>query len=328
MTMPIYASPEQFMRDRSEYARKGIGRGRSVVVTAFAGGVLFVAETSSPTLHKVSEIYDRIGFAGVGRYNEFENLRTAGIRLADVRGFSYDRKDVTGRWLANAYAQTLGSIFSEHQKPFEVELCVAEVARPGEVAVDQLYRISYDGSIVDETRFLVMGGVTDPVIASLDKSFTPGWDLPGALHAAVTALGAGGEGAPRSLTAEQLEVAVLDRSSAGRTFRRLDSAEVQQLIAAQRSSVESEAVESEAVESEAVEGPGAAEESKDSGGPDRTGDTEESAGSDQTLGGGESSETGGAEEAEDSGEADPAVDSEGPGRAGPTEESTGPSPAE
>ena len=178
MTMPtIYASPEQFMRDRSEYARKGIARGRSVVVTLYAGGVLFVAENHSPALHKVSEIYDRIGFAATGRYNEFENLRTAGIRLADVRGFSYDRRDVTARWLANAYAQTLGSIFSEHQKPFEVELCVAEVGPPREdvpvvtgdsdgtaASGDQLYRIAYDGSIVEERRFLVMGGVTEPVI--------------------------------------------------------------------------------------------------------------------------------------------------------------------
>src|SRR5580765_3632296 len=165
--MPIYASPEQFMRDRSEYARKGISRGRSVVVTTYSGGVLFVAENHSPMLHKVSEIYDRIGFAAVGRYNEFENLRTAGIRLADVRGYSYDRRDVNGRWLANAYAQTLGSIFSESQKPYEVELCVAEVSRAatpvrmgpdGEIIPgyrDQLYRISYDGSIADETRFVV-----------------------------------------------------------------------------------------------------------------------------------------------------------------------------
>ena len=176
MTMPIYASPEQFMRDRSEYARKGIARGRSVVVTTYAGGVLFVAENHSPTLHKVSEIYDRIGFAAVGRYNEFENLRTAGIRLADVRGFSYDRRDVTGRWLANAYAQTVGSIFSEHQKPFEVELCVAEVSGAGAggvgtaVGADQLYRISYDGSIVDERRFVVMGGATEPVITALTET--------------------------------------------------------------------------------------------------------------------------------------------------------------
>ena len=234
MTMPtIYASPEQFMRDRSEYARKGISRGRSVVVTTFSGGVLFVAENHSPTLHKVSEIYDRIGFAAVGRYNEFENLRTAGIRLADVRGFSYDRRDVTGRWLANAYAQTVGSIFSEHQKPFEVELCVAEVSAAGTpgwagtasagvtTGADQLYRISYDGSIVDERSFVVMGGATEPVIAALTESFTPGWDAATALAAAVSALGTAGEGAPRTLLPTQLEVAVLDRTLEGRTFRRI-----------------------------------------------------------------------------------------------------------
>jgi len=234
--MPIYASPEQFMRDRSDYARKGIGRGRSVVVTTYSDGVLFVAENNWRTLHKVSEIYDRIGFAAVGRYNEFENLRTAGIRLADVRGYSYDRRDVTGRWLANAYAQTLGSIFSEHQKPFEVELCVAEVARPnGDHDApygDQLYRISYDGSIVDEPRFVVMGGVTDPVTESLERSFSAGWDLARALRSAVEALGASGEGAPRDLGPEQLEVAVLERFRAGRTFRRLDDAEVADALAA------------------------------------------------------------------------------------------------
>lgn len=224
------------MRDRSDYARKGIGRGRSVVVTTYAQGVLFVAENSWRTLHKVSEIYDRIGFAAVGRYNEFENLRTAGIRLADVRGYSYDRRDVTGRWLANAFAQTLGSIFSEHQKPFEVELCVAEVgthaANGGEdtdrhaTTADQLYRISYDGSIVDETRFVVMGGSTEPVAESLEHSFVAGWSLSEALAAAVAALGAAGEGAPRQLGARQLEVAVLERDRDGRTFRRLTDAEV------------------------------------------------------------------------------------------------------
>ena len=236
MSMPIYASPEQFMRDRSEYARKGIGRGRSVVVLTYSGGVLFVAENHSPTLHKVSEIYDRIGFAGVGRYNEFENLRTAGIRLADVRGFSYDRKDVTGRWLANAFAQTLGSIFSEHQKPFEVEVCVAEVASVAESADpdgprDQLYRISYDGSIVDESRYVVMGGATEPVLTSLKGSFQAGWDLRTALAAAVTALGTTGENPPRTLTPAQLEVAVLDRSLLGRTFRRVEGGVLAGLLA-------------------------------------------------------------------------------------------------
>jgi proteasome alpha subunit len=228
MSMPIYASPEQFMRDRSEYARKGIARGRSVIATTFADGVLFVAENHSPSLHKVSEIYDRLGFAAVGRYNEFENLRTAGIRLADVRGYSYDRRDVTGRWLANAYAQTLGSIFSEHQKPFEVGICVGEVADNG--GVDQLYQISYDGSISDETTFLVMGGTTEPVVASMRESFTAGWSLGVALRAAATALGTVGEAAPRTLGGAQLEVAVLDRRRVGRTFRRIAGAELDLLL--------------------------------------------------------------------------------------------------
>jgi proteasome alpha subunit len=244
VTMPVYASPEQFMRDRSDYARKGIGRGRSVVVTTYSGGVLFVAENHSPTLHKVSEIYDRIGLAAVGRYNEFENLRTAGIRLADVRGYSYDRRDVTARWLANAYAQTLGSIFSEHQKPYEVELCVAEVARsvgepvpaPGETRLgapgqrDQLYRISYDGSIMEETRYIVMGGATEPVAAAMETRFVRGWDLATALSGAVSSLGAGGEGAPRVLEPAQLEVAVLERTVPDRTFRRLDRDDLQELL--------------------------------------------------------------------------------------------------
>lgn len=229
MTVPIYASPEQFMRDRSEYARKGIGRGRSVVVTTYDDGVLLLAENNWRTLHKVSEIYDRIGFAAVGRYNEFENLRTAGIRLADVRGFSYDRRDVTGRWLANAYAQTLGSIFSEHQKPFEVELCVAEVGGRGD-GDDQLYRISFDGSIVDEPRFVVMGGETEPVAAALEESFQSGWSLAEALRASVAALGSVGEDAPRSLRAEQLEGAILDRHVDGRAFRRLVDGTVTELL--------------------------------------------------------------------------------------------------
>src|SRR3954462_6425406 len=154
MTMPYYASPEQLMRDRSEYARKGIARGRSVIVLTYADGVLFVAENTSSALHKVSEIYDRIAFAAVGKYNEFENLRVGGIRLADLRGYSYDRRDVTARALANAYAQTLGSLFTEQQKPYEVEIAVAEVGSAP--ANDQISRLTYDGTIVDEPEFLAM----------------------------------------------------------------------------------------------------------------------------------------------------------------------------
>src|SRR5215204_4729341 len=158
--MQFYASPEQVQRDRSEYARKGIARGRSAVVLTYEGGVLFVAENLT-SLRKISEIYDRIGFAAVGRYNEFENLRAAGVRMADLRGYSYDRRDVTGRALANAYAQTLGALFSEQGKPFEVEICVAEVGSGPQR--DELYRLTYDGSVQDEPGFMAMGGQAESI---------------------------------------------------------------------------------------------------------------------------------------------------------------------
>jgi proteasome alpha subunit len=220
MSMPFYASAEQIMRDRSEYARKGIARGRSVAVLTYADGVLFVAESSSSTLHKVSEIYDRIGFAAVGKYNEFENLRVAGIRLADLRGYSYDRRDVTARALANAYAQTLGSIFTEQQKPYEVEICVAEVGN--EPDGDQLYRLSYDGTIVDEPGLLVMGGQAEAITTELSQGFEPRAGLDEAIVRTVAALGSvGGNGTPRTLPADQLEVAVLDRTRGKRKFRRI-----------------------------------------------------------------------------------------------------------
>ncbi|HEY7046337.1 MAG TPA: proteasome subunit alpha [Jatrophihabitantaceae bacterium] len=229
MTMPFYASPEQIMRDRSEYARKGIARGRSVVVSRYTDGVLFVAENASSALHKVSEIYDRIGFAAVGMYHEFENLRVAGIRLADMRGYSYDRRDVTARALANAYAQTLGSIFTEQQKPYEVELCVAGVGEGSDD--DQMYRISYDGTIIDEPSFLVMGGQADALTAELRRTFTEGLDLQSALGVAVRGLGSvGGNGAPRTLPANQLEVAVLDRTRGSRKFKRIQGAALTSLV--------------------------------------------------------------------------------------------------
>jgi proteasome alpha subunit len=223
MSMPFYASAEQIMRDRSEFARKGIARGRSVVVLAYTDGVLFVAENASTALHKVSEIYDRIGFAAVGKYNEFENLRVAGIRLADLRGYAYDRRDVTARALANAYAQTLGSIFTEQQKPYEVEICVAEVGATA--ADDQIYRLSYDGTIVDEPGFLVMGGQAESLMSELRDNYRPGLTLTDALALAVRALGSNGaNGEPRTLPAGQLEVAVLDRTRANRKFKRLTGA--------------------------------------------------------------------------------------------------------
>jgi proteasome alpha subunit len=227
--MQFYASPEQINRDRSEYARKGIARGRSAIVLTYEHGILFVAENMT-ALHKVSEIYDRIGFAAVGRYNEFENLRAAGIRLADLRGYSYARRDVTGRALANAYAQTLGAIFTQEQKPFEVEICVAQVGFTADQ--DEMYRITYDGSVQDEPGVVVMGGQAEAMSGGLRSQHRADASLTEALHLAVNALASvGGEGGqPRTLTASQLEVAVLDRRRAGRTFRRIVGAALTALL--------------------------------------------------------------------------------------------------
>lgn len=230
MAMQFYASPEQIMRDRSELARKGIARGRSAVVLSYDGGVLFVAENLSSTLHKVSEIYDRIGFAAVGRYNEFENLRRAGVRMADLNGLSYDRRDVTGLALANAYAQTLGAIFTEQSKPFEVEICVAEVgATPDD---DALYRVTYDGSVNDEPGRMAMGGQAEAITGVLKNEHRPEMSLAEAVRAAMKALSSvGGEGgSARTIAANQLEVAVLDRRRVGRTFRRITGAALTALL--------------------------------------------------------------------------------------------------
>jgi proteasome alpha subunit len=228
MTMPFYASAEQIMRDRSEYARKGIARGRGVVALTYADGVLFVAENPSNVLHKVGEIYDRIGFAAAGRYPEYENLRVAGVRYADLRGYSNSRRDVSGRAVANAYAQTLGSIFTEQQKPFEVEICVAEVGDTPDG--DQLYRLTYDGSIGDEPDFVIMGGQAEAIGTRLRGSYRHGMALGDAVAAAVQALSdAGGDG-PRQMTGSQLEVATLDRTRGKRTFRRVSGAALDPLL--------------------------------------------------------------------------------------------------
>jgi len=231
VSFPYFISPEQAMRERSELARKGIARGRSVVALAYAGGVLFVAENPSRSLQKISELYDRVGFAAAGKFNEFDNLRRGGIQFADTRGYAYDRRDVTGRQLANVYAQTLGSIFTEQAKPYEVELCVAEVAHYGETKPPELYRILYDGSIADEPHFVVMGGTTEPITTALKDSYAENADLPEALRIAVDALRAGAAESTASSTNGQasldvasLEVAILDVNRPRRAFRRISRA--------------------------------------------------------------------------------------------------------
>jgi proteasome alpha subunit len=228
VSMPFYVPAEQQVKDKADYARKGIARGRSVVVLQYIDGILFVAENPSRALHKISEIYDRIAFAAVGKYNEFENLRKAGVRLADLQGYSYDRRDVTGRGLANAYAQTLGTIFTESIKPYEVEIVVAEVGESAEE--DQIYRLTYDGSVADEHRYVAMGGSAEAIAGLLEQRFGDNSALPDALRLAVDVLSEAGP-SPRQLPANQLEVAVLDRTRPKRKFQRLLGAKLDGLLA-------------------------------------------------------------------------------------------------
>jgi len=207
--MQGYVSPEQMMKDRADFARKGVARGRPVIVMQYQNGILFVTENSSRALHKIAEIYDRIGFAAVGKYNEFEKLRVQGVRYADMRGFAYDRADVTGRGLANAYAQTLGNSFTKDPKPLEVELVVAEVGDTPDD--DQIFRLSFDGSVFDEPGYAVMGGDADDIREQLAESFDPQANLDTAFKLAKTIIG----------SPDNLEVAVLERNRPGRKFRRL-----------------------------------------------------------------------------------------------------------
>ena len=224
MTSPFYVAPEQVMKDRADYARKGIARGRSLCAVTYADGILICAENSSSTLRKVSEIYDRIAFAGVGKYNEFDQLRVAGVRAADLKGYSFSREDVDARSLANQYAQMLGQIFTHEMKPMEVEILVAEI---GDTASqDELFHILYDGSIVDEDRFSVLGGEADAITARLEESFADAMDLATALRAAVSALA----GPDRAVTGAELEVAVLARSNGRRKFQRIEGTALEELL--------------------------------------------------------------------------------------------------
>jgi proteasome alpha subunit len=232
MTQQFYVSPEQLMKDRADFARKGIARGRSVVVISCRDGIALVAENPSPSLHKIGEIYDKIAFAAVGKYNEFESLRQAGVRYADVRGYSYDREDVTARGLASVYAQSLGAVFTAEQKPFEVELAVAEVGNSP--AEDHLYRLTFDGSIADENGFIVMGGQADKVSEAVAAGWQGRLDFAGAIRLALAGLVADKE--TTTLPASAVEVAVLDRGSetsrgTRRAFRRLEDADITALLA-------------------------------------------------------------------------------------------------
>jgi len=239
--MPFYVSPEQIMRDKADYAASRIARIRPCVALQYAGGILMVAPNPSTSRHKISELYDRIAFAAGGRYNEYEALRKAGVTYADVTGYQFDRRDVTALGLANWYAQTLGGIFTDSTKPYEVEIVVAEVGLTPDN--DQIYRISFDGSVSDEPGFVAFGGQADQVSAALKEHFHDGMSLTEALGAALAALAApsakgsnsaAGNGQAAELNADQLEVAVLDRARAHRTFRYLRGPRLEELLAESR----------------------------------------------------------------------------------------------
>ena len=227
MTVPFYVSPEQITRDKADFARKGIARGKSVVLIQAKDAIVFVAENPSKALHKISEIYDRIGFAAVGKYNEFENLRVSGIRFADLRGYAYDRSDVSARSLANAYAQTLGTVFTDALKPLEVELLVAEV---GEVMDnDEIYRLTFDGSVVDEKNFVAIGGDSEKINELLKASWKYNIDSKEAIKLSLKILSEAST-SEKVITKESVEVAVLDRKKIGRKFVRMSQSELSQIL--------------------------------------------------------------------------------------------------
>jgi len=223
MSMPYYVPPEQFMKDRADYARKGIARGRTLVALQYANGIAIISENPSTTLHKISEIYDRIAFAGVGKYNEFDQLRVAGVRAADLKGYQFSRQDVDARSLTNQYAQILSQMFSEAPKPMEVELLVAEIGLDSKG--DRLFHVLYDGTVLDEKGFCVLGGDSESVLERLRGTFKSEMTLKDALKSAIAALSS----ADRKLSHEELEVSVLERNGRRRCFRRIEDSEIKSL---------------------------------------------------------------------------------------------------
>ncbi|NND75874.1 MAG: proteasome subunit alpha [Ilumatobacter sp.] len=224
MSQPFYVAPEQMMKDRADYARKGIARGRALVAVRYVDGIVIVAENASDTLRKVSEIYDRIAFAGVGKYNEFDQLRVAGVRAADIKGYQYSRDDVDARSLANSYAQMLGTIFTHEMKPMEVEILLAEVGL--DPAGDQMFHLLYDGTVVDERDFAAIGGDAEGVRTRLAETWNDSLDLSAAITTGLAAL----SGPERDIPATELEVAALSRGNGRRCFERIPASQVADII--------------------------------------------------------------------------------------------------
>ena len=263
MSMPFYVSPEQVMKDKADYARKRISQIRSGVVMTCEAGILLVAPNPSRALRKFSEMYDRIAFAAVGRYNEFESLRKAGVRYADMTGFQYDRRDVSARALANWYGQLLGALFTDSPKPYEVEIVVAEVGQTA--AEDEIYRITFEGSVADEHDFVVVGGQADKVAAVLKERYSQSMSLTEAMNLAIAALAGQGDGTnAEPVTGDQLEAALLERSRPHRAFRRLTGTRLEGLLADARAALGSAGA---AATTEGATTDGATTEGATTGGP-------------------------------------------------------------
>ncbi|RMF87525.1 MAG: proteasome subunit alpha [Nitrospinota bacterium] len=226
MAMPFYVAPDQMVQDKAEYAKKGIAKGKSIVVLEYKDGIILTAENPSASLNKIAEIYDRIAFAGVGKYSEFENLRKAGVRYADIKGYAYSREDVTTKSLANAYSEVIGNIFTREIKPLEVEILVTEVGEDPQQ--NQIYHISFDGSISDHHRYAVIGGQAEKISSYLERHYQENLELPAALALCKAALETVQSG--NSLPEENLEVAILDRNREGRKFRRIPTSEIGELL--------------------------------------------------------------------------------------------------
>jgi proteasome alpha subunit len=227
MSTPFYVSPEQWYQDKAEYARKGIARGRPIVSLEYDTGIVIMAENRSATLRKISEIYDRIAFGGVGKLDEYENLRKAGVRYADMRGYSFSREDVAGKSLANEYSNVLGGVFTREMKPLEVEILVVEIKEQGSA----LYQIRYDGSMSDMTHWATIGGDSDKLGDVIRGGWKAGMPLKDAAKLARRALAGSGNGASiDDLDEKSLEIAILDRTRVGRTFRRVVGEEAQALL--------------------------------------------------------------------------------------------------
>jgi proteasome alpha subunit len=224
MSMPFYVPPEQLVKDKADFARKGIARGRALIAMRYDGGIVLVAENASNTLRKISEIYDRIAFAGVGKYNEFDSLRQSGIRAADLTGYQFSRRDVDGRSLANQYGQIIGQAFTHESKPLEVEILIAEVGITAES--DCMYHISFDGTVSDEKAFCVLGGDDASITSRLQESTVTESTLKSSVQRAAAALA----GPDRTLSADDLEVAILSRTSQRRCFSRVTDADISEML--------------------------------------------------------------------------------------------------